>query len=117
MKNSLWKASCRNKRLQYYGFKNPVSIRIQGLGEKMTEEKVQPKYKVKAGNVDGTVWENVIEKDGNKITVHNIKFSRSYKDKDGNWQNTDSFNKNDLPKLLLCAQKCFEELTITKQDN
>ena len=39
-----------------------------------------------------------------------------YKDKDGEFKHTDSFRDNDLPKLVLVAQRAYEYLTMKEEE-
>ena len=81
----------------------------------MSENKTnnKPVFKVKAGTIDGAVWEQTGEK-GNFLTV---SVYRNYKDKDGNWQTTNSLKVNDLPAMQLVLGKCFEYAKIKGGDN
>lgn len=83
----------------------------------MTEEKPKPKpaFTVRAGAVKATVWANEVESNGQKFTVHNTDIVRTYKDGE-QWKETNQYRKNDLPKVALVAQKCFEFLTVGKTD-
>jgi hypothetical protein len=67
---------------------------------KMAEAKNKPKRKLRLGNVTATVWENEIVVKGQKRTVESVTFSKIYKDKEGNWQNTNSYSRNEVPRLL-----------------
>ncbi|MCB9358644.1 hypothetical protein H6503_01810 [Candidatus Woesearchaeota archaeon] len=73
-------------------------------------QKNLPDKRFKAGSITATVWLNNIEKDGKLASYSSITLERSYKDKDGNWQTTNSFRSNDLPKLALVAQKAYEHV-------
>ena len=55
----------------------------------------KPISKFQFGKVTGTVWENDYK--GEKSV--SFSFQKSYKDKDGNWQNVGFFNKTDLRDL------------------
>jgi hypothetical protein len=80
----------------------------------------QPKKKFKAGGVAATIWENerTIEKDGKKMKVifETVTVERNYKDGE-QWKKTSTFRKNDLPKVMLVAQKAFEEISLNKEDD
>jgi hypothetical protein len=67
-----------------------------------------PEKKFRAGAVSATVWKNSVEKDGHESSYNSVSLERVYKDKEGNWQTTNSFRQNDLPKLALVAQKAYE---------
>lgn len=66
----------------------------------MAEAKNKPKRKLRLGNVRATVWENEIVVNGQKRTVESVTFSKFYKDKDGNWKDTNSYSRNEVPRLL-----------------
>jgi len=73
-----------------------------------TDKKRLPEKKFRAGAITATVWQNSAEKDGQQTSYSTVNLERSYKDKEGNWQSTNSFRLNDLPKLALVAQKAYE---------
>jgi hypothetical protein len=79
------------------------------------KEKTKPEAKFWFQGVTATVWCNT-NKDakGNEFVVRNVNLSRSYKDKDGNWQNTDSIKGSDLPKAILALQKAYEHCLTAK---
>ena len=57
----------------------------------------QPAQKYKLGLVTATIWEN----DG----FYSVDLSRSYKDRDGEWQSTASFQHSDLLNLAKCLER------------
>jgi hypothetical protein len=67
-----------------------------------------PEMKFRAGSICATIWHNSVEKEGEKASFNTISLERTYKDKEGNWQTTNSFRLNDLPRLSLVAQKAYE---------
>lgn len=74
-----------------------------------TEKKVQPKFKFRAGGMSVSSWQNKGKKGDREFTFNTFSLQRSYKDKDGNWQNPSlSLRMNDLPKTILCLNKAFE---------
>jgi hypothetical protein len=79
----------------------------------------KPEKTFRAGAVSATIWKNHGKKDeNNKETEYNtIAITRSYTDKDGKWQNTDSFRVNDLAKVSLVASKAFEYLMLKEKSN
>lgn len=75
----------------------------------------KPVFKHSAGAISATGFSQEIQtKDGPK-QVTNVVLQRAYTDKEGKWQHTNSFKKNDLPKVVLVAQQAYESL-VTKQD-
>lgn len=71
----------------------------------------KPVAKFKAGQVSAALWENEITaKNGGKATVLKATVQRRYKDKDGNWQSSGSFSRNEIPLAIYCLQKAFEKI-------
>jgi hypothetical protein len=74
-------------------------------------EKQKPDKKFKAGAVTATVWKNDLkDRRGNDFSVYTVSFERTYKDRDGQWQSTNSLRINDIPKLQLVAGEAYEYL-------
>ena len=73
-----------------------------------------PVAKFRAGAVSAALWENDIEVKGRTITILKATVQRRYKDKDDNWQSSDSFNRNEIPLAIYCLQKVFDKI-IEKQ--
>lgn len=75
----------------------------------MTENR--PADKVQYGSVVATVWKNTQkDKDGNDIDFVSVSLSRSYKDKDGNWQQTSSLRERDLADAELVINEVRKKL-------
>ena len=70
-----------------------------------------PEITFRHGLCSASIFEQDFEKDGAKLTVRTVTFQRSYLDKEGNWQQTNSLKVNDIPKAVICLNKCFEFLT------
>lgn len=81
-------------------------------------KKNKPEAKFWFQGISATVWSNT-QKDakGNEFTVKTVNLQRSYKDKDGNWQNTDSFKASDVPKAILALQKAYEHCLTSKKED
>ena len=86
----------------------------------MTQENTgnQPEKKFRAGVVSATVWLNQGQnkKTGETSSYRTISLQRGYKDKNDQWQNTNSFRINDLPRAALVLGQAYEFL-VTKQDS
>lgn len=66
----------------------------------MTEAKNnKPVANVRIGSVTASIWENK----GDKGSFLSASFQRSYKDKDGNWKNSESFGPTALLELAKAA--------------
>ena len=88
----------------------------------MTQEKTtgnQPEKKFRAGAVSATVWLNQAQskKTGQAVEYRTISLQRGYKDKNDQWQNTNSFRINDLPRAAVVLNKAYEYLVTKQQDS
>lgn len=88
--------------------------------DKMTNEididKNKPEKAFRASPISATIWTNeATTKDGETRLFRTITLERTYKDKEGAWQKTNSLRVNDLPKAELVLRKCYEYITIKEQ--
>lgn len=58
--------------------------------------------------VSVSVWEQENEKDGKKFKTNSLTIQRTYKDKEGNYKNTQSLRVADLPKLQVALTQAYE---------
>jgi hypothetical protein len=64
----------------------------------------KPIHEIRLGTVKAAIWR---DQAGESIR-HNVTFSRLYKKGEEKWKSSDSFGRDDLPKLALVAQKAYE---------
>jgi hypothetical protein len=76
----------------------------------------QPEKVFKIGAVRASVFRNIIMKAGQSIQLPKVVVEVRYKDKNGQWQGTNSLSVNELPKAILALQKAFEYLMEHKAD-
>jgi hypothetical protein len=63
------------------------------------ETKNPPAGKVRVGLITASIWENKTEKG----IFHNVTFERRYRDAEGNWKSSHSYNAEDLLSLAKAA--------------
>jgi hypothetical protein len=63
----------------------------------------RPVHEIRMGRVRAAVWRR--EADGR--TRHHVSFSRLYKDAEGRWKDSASFNPADLPLLIKVADQAY----------
>lgn len=80
------------------------------------EKKNQPIKRVRAGLVSVAVWENEIGEGKEKFIGHSFTMQRSYKDKEGEWQQSQSFNKSDIPLLLAALKKAYSDIVVNVEE-
>ena len=59
------------------------------------------------GACSAAVFGNEVETAKGKVVQKHIVLQRSYRDKDGNFQNSGSFGINDVPKAMLALQEAY----------
>jgi hypothetical protein len=69
-----------------------------------------PVAKFKAGQVSSALWENQIQVKGASVTILKATVQRRYKNKEGDWQSSGSFSRNEIPLAIYCLQKAFEKI-------
>ena len=77
----------------------------------------KPEIKFVAGSVSATVWNNTTLKNEKQVEYKTISFDRRNKDKDGNWQSTNSLRLNDLPKAVSVLRRAYEYLVVREFTN
>lgn len=77
-----------------------------------------PEKKFRAGAVSVTVWKNkAASREGEgEVEYSTISIERSYKDKNGAWQSTNSLRINDLPRAGVALNKAYEYLVLREQE-
>ena len=93
-----------------------ADTRVSTTVQEGAQQHNQPTKRFRAGPIAATVWTNeTTNKDGEIGQYYTISLNRSYKDKEGAWQNTNSFRVNDLPRAQLVLNKAFEWLALTAE--
>jgi hypothetical protein len=81
------------------------------MGKKM------PETKFRSGAITATVWSNEAVRDGKKVEYKTVAFERSYKDKNDQWQTTNSLRTADIPKAILVLNKAYEHLALNADED
>lgn len=77
----------------------------------------QPEITFRHGLCSASIFEQEFKRGEESFTVRTVSFQRSYLDKEGNWQTTNSLKVNDIPKAILTLQKAYEFLTSNSFDD
>lgn len=79
--------------------------------KKMSEQKNRPVEKFIAGGVSAAVWHSTrMGREGKNIQIGAVTMDRRYRDKDGEFKNTNSLNMNDIPKAIVVLFKAYDFL-------
>jgi len=75
-----------------------------------------PTAAFRAGAVSATVWMNVNKtKEGKEFENFSVTLKRGYKDKEGEWQETNSYKPADIAKAVLVLNKAYEFIATLKR--
>jgi hypothetical protein len=75
----------------------------------------QPEKKIRSGAISATIWQNEQETPTGKVAYKTVSFERTYKDKAGQWQNTNKLRANDIPRAVLVLNKAYEHLALGEE--
>ena len=85
----------------------------EGNGVKET-----PIFRVRLGLLQCAVWENTRQVDERTTrTYQSVTLKRSYKDKDGNWQETTSLGAEDLPTAIHLLGRAMSHVVQSEYPN
>ena len=77
------------------------------------EKGKSPEKRISAGAISASIWKNTGKgKNGEAVEFSTISIQRAYKDKNDEWQHTNSMRVSDLPKAALVLNKAYEYLTL-----
>jgi len=76
-----------------------------------------PVAKFKAGQVSSALWENQVQVKGAAVTILKATVQRRYKGRNGEWQSSSSFSRNEIPLAIHCLQKAFEKIIEMQGEN
>jgi hypothetical protein len=67
----------------------------------------------KFGACEASVFENEIDtRDGRRVKLRNAVLQKRYKDRNGEWASTNSFDVNDIPKALLALNDAYRFIVV-----
>ena len=73
----------------------------------------RPLKEFRVGGVSASIWEKEQDSNNRSNPLYSVKINRTYKDKNSNeFKNTDYYFPNDLPKVMLAANKAFEYISL-----
>lgn len=81
----------------------------------MTQEAKAPFKTFRAGKISIALWRKETEQAEGTYIQYTLKVQKRYRDKQtGEWKTADYLYPADLPKLIICAQKAFEFISLTE---
>jgi hypothetical protein len=67
----------------------------------------QPIERFRAGPVSCALWRNEVTVKGERKSIVKASVSRRYRDRNDEWQTSQSFSRNEIPLAIYCLQKAF----------
>lgn len=80
----------------------------------MSQEKTKPIKNFRSGGIQASVWRDEAEKNGKTEVRHSVRIQKQFRKEDGNYKDTNYYFQDDLPKLILVAQKAFEFISLKR---
>jgi hypothetical protein len=74
--------------------------------EKETGTAKPPVAKLRIGLINANIWQRTTDED----VFYSVSFERRYRDSEGNWQSTHSYNAEDLLVLAKLADQAHTEI-------
>ncbi|MBI4983563.1 hypothetical protein HZC32_02865 [Candidatus Woesearchaeota archaeon] len=89
----------------------------QKISTKVEKEGNLPEKKFRAGAISATIWLNHGQRaNGEESEYRTVSIERSYTDKEGKWQTSNSLRVADLPKAWVVLQRAYEHIVLNEQD-
>ena len=77
----------------------------------------QPVKEFRAGGIRAAVWRNEVQQEERTVVRFSTKIEKRYRKKQTDeWQSTDQYFPEDLPKLALVATKAFEYVSLKESE-
>ena len=74
----------------------------------MSTDSNAPEKRFRAGSITAAIWANKTRRNGKTVTRHSVRIQKRFRDKQGQWQVTDTYFPDDLGKLRLVVDKALE---------
>jgi len=75
----------------------------------------QPLARFRVGSISCALWENEIQVNGTAKTVLKASASRRYKDKNGDWQSSQSFGRSEILLAIHCLRQAVARIIDEEQ--
>lgn len=79
----------------------------------MTTNTTKPAATIRDGAIKATIWWNK----GEKGDFHRVQLTRTWKDDQGNYRDSDIFSRAELLRVAHLAAKAYEQLASLRQSN
>jgi hypothetical protein len=80
----------------------------------MSQEKSKPIKNFRSGNIQASIWRNEVDKEGQTVVHHSVRIQKQFRNDEDNYQETNYYFREDIPRLILVAQKAFEFISLSE---
>lgn len=78
------------------------------------QQKDKPIKDFRSSNIQASVWRNEVEKDGKTEVRLSVRIQKHFRKDGGDYKETNYYFRDDIPKLILVAQKAYEYLALVE---
>ena len=78
------------------------------------QDKSKPIKNFRSGNIQASIWRNDVDKEGQTVVRHSVRIQKQFRNDDGDYQETNYYFRDDIPRLILVAQKAFEFISLSE---
>jgi len=76
----------------------------------------KPEKKFSCGPVSASIWAKTKTVEGETVEFYSVTITKAYKEGD-NWKYTNSFNIEDIPKVVLVANEAYKYVRLKSTDS
>lgn len=77
----------------------------------------RPDDTLRDGNISAAIWgQDYEKKDGEEGRLFNVRLSRSYQDRDGNWKETSHFASNEMLRVSRLSAQAYDRAQELRQE-
>ena len=77
----------------------------------------RPEISFRNGPCGASVFAHEVDMNGKRVTVKKAVITKSYKNRNGEWKDTNSLDVNDIPKAILVLTKAYDYMTNRRAEN
>ena len=76
----------------------------------------KPEKKFSCGSISASIWANSKVVTGEKVKIYSVTINKAFKEGE-EWKYTNSFNIEDLPKVVLVATEAYKYMRLKEYDS
>ena len=101
----------KSKKQKELAGKVPVDTAAKDVANASYDAKRRPVATVRADDCSASIWAREFVVQGKPTMFYSVTLERSYKDRDGAWKYTKSFDADSLGKVVSLCQQAQETIT------